>query len=225
MSEKDILVEYMQKLKNMADFLARGYTLQSPYEENIIIEIVDDEMTTQRDAFSIQEHNTYDVLELSFKGEQKSIRTLMEYIEDGEYERQIEGKIDFNEPYIPEQYKAEFYQRVMKRVNVILKSMAVYLSLGNRIPLDDCELFDLKVLYLDEDELSAEVEEEQEGYLIYSAQNQYFYVTDLEGNILIEDIDIHEAMGIYNDFLTEQEQQRLCRKAGREKENNDNEER
>ena len=61
--------------------------------------------------------------------------------------------------------------------------------------------------------------------MIYSAQNQYFYVTDLEGNILIEDIDIHEAMGIYNDFLTEQEQQRLCRKAGREKENNDNEER
>ena len=122
MSEKDILVEYMQKLKNMADFLARGYTLQSPYKENIIIGIVDNEMTTQRDAFSIQEHNTYDVLELSFKGEQKSIRTLMEYIKNGEYERQIEGKIDFNKPYIPEQYKAEFYQRVMKRVNVIYSS-------------------------------------------------------------------------------------------------------
>lgn len=33
----------------------------------------------------------------------------MEYIEEGEYEEQVEGKINFDEPYVPDAENAEFY--------------------------------------------------------------------------------------------------------------------
>ena len=99
MEEEQIdLVTYMQRLQNMADFLVRGYALQGA-DGYTAIEIVNDEIVEQANAFSIQEYNLFDQLEHGFWGEQRSIGILMEYLADGEYERQIEGKEDFSVPY------------------------------------------------------------------------------------------------------------------------------
>ncbi len=50
MSGENVLLNYMRKLRNMVDYLARGHALQSSDNETAI-EIVDDEMTKQRNAF------------------------------------------------------------------------------------------------------------------------------------------------------------------------------
>lgn len=211
MSGENVLVNYMRKLRNMVDYLARGYALQSS-DSDTAIEIVDDEMTKQRNVFSVQEYSLYDELELSYFGEQRSIGILMEYIREGEYERQVEGKIDFDKPYIPDAENAEFYKRVMKRINIILKMMALSLASGSRIPLDDRKFVALKNVYLDEDELGM-YEDEKSGSLIYDMERQCFCAINLEDEIIIENLDINVAMDLYNKFLLIQEQDELYKKA------------
>lgn len=211
MSGENVLVNYMRKLRNMVDYLARGYALQSS-DNDTAIEIVDDEMTKQRNAFSVQEYSLYDELELSYFGEQRSIGILIEYIGEGEYERQVEGKIDFDEPYIPDAENAEFYKRVMKRINIILKMMALSLASGSRIPLETEKFVALKNVYLDEDELSMH-EDEKGGSLIYDMERQCFCAINSEGEIIVENVDINVAMDLYNRFLLIQEQDELYKKA------------
>jgi hypothetical protein len=227
MSKENELLSYIKKLRNMADYLARGYVLQSS-DDDTAIEIVDDEMTKQRNAFSVQEYSLYDELELSYFGEQRSIGILMEYIEEGEYEKQVEGKIDFDEPYIPDAENAEFYKRVMKRINIILKMMALSLASGSRIPLETEKFVALKKVYLDEDELSMH-EDEKSGSLIYDMERQCFCAINSEGEIIVENVDINVAMNLYNRFLLIQEQDELYKKAieqeNRNREETDQEER
>lgn len=211
MSGENVLVNYMRKLRNMVDYLARGYALQSS-DNDTAIEIVDDEMTKQRNAFSVQEYSLYDELELSYFGEQRSIGILIECISEGEYERQVEGKIDFDIPYIPKTENAEFYKRVMKRINIILKMMALFLASGSRIPLEDKKFEALKNVYLDEDELSMH-EDEKSGSLIYDMERQCFCTINSEGEIIVENVDINVAMNLYNRFLLIQEQDELYKKA------------
>lgn len=221
MEEENELLSYMKKLHNMADYLARGYVLQSS-DDDTAIAIVDDEMTKQRNAFSIQEYSLYDELELSYFGEQKSIDILMEYISEGEYERQIEGKIDFDEPYTPKPENVEVYKRVMKRINVVLKMMALFLVSGSHIPLEDYKLKGLLDVFLDEDD-RALYENETSCSLLYSVERQCFCVVNAEDEIVIEDIDIDTAMDIYNGFLLEQEQDELYKKAIRNAPGKENE--
>ncbi|MCI9177846.1 MAG: hypothetical protein HFJ28_04670 [Clostridia bacterium] len=203
------LVTYMQKLQNMADFLVRGYVLKCA-DGRTAIEIVNDEIVEQANAFSIQEYNLFDPLEQGFWGEQRSIGILMEYLADGEYERQIEGKEDFSQPYKPTLQEAEFYYKTMKRVKAILKMMSISLVSGTHIPLDGFELIGLKREYLEEDDLNQY--EEQVADLIYNVHTQSFCVIDSSDDIIIEDIDIHEAMYLYNEFLVKQEQTEIERK-------------
>ena len=211
MSKENELLSYIKKLRNMADYLARGYVLQSS-DDDTAIEIVDDEMTKQRNAFSVQEYSLYDELELSYFGEQRSIGILMEYIEEGEYERQVEGKIDFDIPYIPESENAECYKRVMKRINIVLKMMVLSLVSGSRILLDDRKFVALKNVYLDEDELNMH-EDEKGGSLIYDMERQCFCAINSEGEIIVENVDINVAMDLYNRFLLIQEQDELYKRA------------
>ena len=152
----------------------------------------------------------------------------MEYIEEGEYEKQVEGKIDFDEPYIPDAENAEFYKRVMKRINIILKMMALSLASGSRIPLETEKFVALKKVYLDEDELSMH-EDEKSGSLIYDMERQCFCAINSEGEIIVENVDINVAMNLYNRFLLIQEQDELYKKAieqeNRNREETDQEER
>ena len=210
MEEEQIdLVTYMQRLQNMADFLVRGYALQGA-DGYTAIEIVNDEIVEQANAFSIQEYNLFDQLEHGFWGEQRSIGILMEYLADGEYERQIEGKEDFSVPYKPTSQEAKFYYKTMKRVKTILKMMSISLVSGTHIPLDGFELIELKRKYLEEDDPNQY--EEQVADLIYNVHVQSFCAVDQDDDIIIEGIDIHEAMYLYNEFLVKQEQTEIERR-------------
>ena len=219
------LLEYVTKLQNMADYLARGGILQDGTGYTAI-EIVDDEMVRQRKAFSVQEYDIYDVLESSFFGEQRSIGILMEYLRNGAYEQQVEARINFDESYTPEEENAEFYQMVMKRVKAILRVMSFSLISGIKIPIGDIELIGLKSLYLEEDEVDLEdiqlVEEGEEepeeiepekGFIVYDITGQKFTVIDQNGEGIIEEISVSDAMEIYNDFLIQEERRHLEAKA------------
>lgn len=202
MSSENDIVSYIQKLKNMADYLARGNVLIAPDRE-YAIEIMDDETVKERNAFSIQEYSIYDELELTCYGEQKSIGVLMECLGNGEYESQVEGKIDFDIPYTPKEQNAEFYQRVMKRVNVVLKRMALSLAFGKPIPID------LESVKGNEEGMYTDW---QIGNFSYSAQEEKFYLRGADGNILQEDVSIHVVMNYYNALLVEKERALLKKK-------------
>lgn len=136
----------------------------------------------------------------------------MEYIEAGEYESQIQGKIDFDKPYIPEPDMAEFYYRVMKRVNAVLRVMSMFLISGSKIPLEDYKLRGLLDIYL-EDEDRTFYENESNASLIYDVQKQRFCVISEDDEVIIEEVDIDIAMDIYNRLLVKQEQNELYKKA------------
>ena len=221
------LLEYVTKLQNMADYLARGEILQDETGYTAI-EIVDDEMVRQRKAFSVQEYDIYDVLESSFFGEQRSIGILMEYLRNGAYEQQVEARINFDESYTPEEENAEFYQMVMKRVKAILRVMSFSLISGVKVPLEDNVLAELEEFYFEEDEdemdsediqLVEEGEEEPEeieperGFIVYDITGQRFTVIDQNGEGIIEAISVGDAMEIYNDFLIQEERRHLEAKA------------
>lgn len=222
------LLQYITKLQNTADYLARGGILQDT-TGYVALEIVDDEMVRQRKAFSVQEYDIYDVLESSFFGEQRSIGILMEYIRNGAYEQQVETRVNFNEDYTPEEENAEFYQMVMKRVKAILRVMTFSLISGRTVPLDDIDLAELKYLYYDEEDDDRNIEdielldddEEQEdeevepekGFIVYDVNHQKFRVIDQNGEGIIEEISVSDAMELYNDFLVKEERGHLERKA------------
>lgn len=208
---KSNLINYMVKLQNMADYLVRGKILVSVHGD-MAIKLIDNELTKQRNAFSVQEYNMYDILETKNLGEQKSFGILMECIENGEYERQIEGIIDFNEKYLPEEANKESYDRIMKRVKTVLRQMSISLTFGTHIPLKDYDFNSLKRGYLEEEEQEL-YREEVVGDLMYDAMRDCFCVVNLKGEIIIEEIDFNEGMWYYNEFLIEVEQDELTRKA------------
>lgn len=208
----DNLLDYMTKLRNMADFLARGGIIEDD-SIGTIIEIVDDEIVKHRNAFSIMEHSLYDELEASYYGEQRSLDILMEYIAEGIYEREIEGKVNFDEPYTPKPEEAEFYKRTMKKVNAILKIMSLSLVNGFRIPLSKSELIELKELYLEEEEFDSDENYEQEAFLIYDVKTRNFCAINSDNEKIVEDITIYDGMSLYNKFLVNEERTRLEEKA------------
>ena len=222
------LLEYVTKLQNMADYLARGGILQDGTGYKAV-EIVDDEMVRQRKAFSVQEYDIYDVLESSFFGEQRSIGILMEYLRNGAYQQQVEARINFDEIYTPEEENAEFYQMVMKKVKAILRVMSFSLISGMKVPLEDDELAELKYLYFEEDDDEIDLEdveflEEEEaearenielekGFIVYDVRGEKFCVVDQNGEGIIQEISVSDAMEIYNDFLIQEERRNLEIKA------------
>ena len=197
-------MKYLKKLQNMAEFLIRGNQIQSPDEE-YVIEIVNNEITAQRGAFSVKESNVYDSLEQYFYGEQQSIDFLISLIEDGEYERQVEAKVDFSKPYIPPPEDERFYKTTMKKVREIIKYMALSLASGSRIPLSKKTAMDLQQAYLGEDESIEEIF----GSIVYNYEQQKFQLIDEDKEVIVEKIDINDAMSLYSKFLIQQEREKL----------------
>lgn len=204
------LVNFMLKIKNAVDFLARGYFIENADEKHAV-EIVTNSDVMARQAFSLCEYCIYDELETHYYGEQKSIGILIEYIEDGEYERQIEPEVDFSIPYTPEPENAKFYNMVMSRINYILKMMGLSLISGARIPLDKIEFAELKRVFLDEEEISfyEENDIDIDGFLIYNIKSGLFCAVNSEGQAIIEDIDVSVGLDFYNKYLMKREEEVL----------------
>ena len=208
------LVEYLKKLQNMADFLARGNQLET-IDGQFYISIVNDERAKKRNAFSLVEYSSYDMLEEYYYGEQKSIGILLDNISNGEYEAQVEGKMDFSKPYIPSSEYATFYYSVMKRVKIIIKTMFLALMSGTKIPMSQEDMVALQNSILDEFEEITE----QEGYLFYDSNIDSFCLVGADEEMITDEISIDVGIDLYNDFLIEQEKQQLYEKIKKNKPN------
>ena len=202
MNEK--LIEYFKKMQNMADFFARGNQLET-IDGQFYIAIVNDERTKKRNAFSLVEYSSYDMLEEYYYGEQNSIGILLDNISNGEYEVQVEGRIDFSKPYTPPAEDAIFYYSVMRRVKIIIKTMFLALMAGTKIPMSQEDMVALQKSILDEEE---EITEET-GYLFYDSDIDSFCLESAEGEIITDEISVDVGIDLYNDFLIEQEKQQL----------------
>lgn len=224
---KNELVDYMVKLQNMADFLARGYALEGTDEQSAI-EIVTDEKVENGKLFSLHKFDYYNKLKEVYYGEQESIGVLMHYISCGQYERQVEALVDFEEEYIPPKEEAEFYYNVMKRVKKVLKTMALGLIFGTEILLDDYGYYSLQECYLEDDddlneessyiddlegESDVELEEPDfetgKGILKYEVEKGNFYVVNLDKKVIIPSIHFEIGMEFYNQFLERMEKEEL----------------
>lgn len=208
------LVKYFRKIQNIADFFARGNQLETTDGE-FYIAIVNDERTKKRNAFSLVEYSSYDMLEEYYYGEQNSIGILLDNISNGEYEVQVEGRIDFSKPYTPPVEDAIFYYSVMRRVKIIIKTMFLALMAGTKIPMSQEDMVALQKSILDEEE---EITEET-GYLFYDSDIDSFCLESAEGEIITDEISMDVGMDLYNDFLIEQEKQQLYEKIKKNKPN------
>ncbi len=202
MNEK--LIEYFKKMQNMADFFARGNQLET-IDGQFYIAIVNDERTKKRNAFSLVEYSSYDMLEEYYYGEQNSIGILLDNISNGEYEVQVEGKIDFSKQYTPPTEDAAFYYSVMRKVKIIIKTMFLALMSGTKIPMSQENMVALQKSMLDEDEEITE----QEGYLFYDSNIDSFCLVSADEEMITDEISMDVGMDLYNDFLIEQEKQQL----------------
>lgn len=198
------LIEYLKKIQNMANFFARGNQLETTDGE-FYIAIVNDERAKKRNAFSLVKYSSYDILEEYYYGEQSSIGILLNNISNGEYEHQVEAKIDFLEPYTPVAEDAEFYYSAMRKIKIIIKTMFLTLMSGSKIPISQEDMIALQESILDEDE---EIIEEP-GYLFYHSHLDSFCLESKEGEIITDEISMDVGMDLYNDFLVEQEKQQL----------------
>lgn len=205
--KKESLVDYMLKVQETADYLIKGGSICN-FDEETKIEIRDDEITREKKAFSICEYSIDDELEESCYGELKSILILMETIQDGEYERQVKGKLETGIYNID----AEFYKTTMNRAKSLLKYIAVAVISGRPIKLSEDELDDLKITYLDEEEMSF-LEYEREGSLRYNVMKTQFEVVNSKGEVIIEDLPIENAIIIFTAFLEQQEKKKMRREA------------
>lgn len=205
--KKESLVDYMLKVQETADYLIKGGSL-CDFDEETKIEIRDDEITREKKAFSICEYSIDDELEESCYGELKSILILMETIQDGEYERQVKGKLETGIYNIDK----EFYKTTMNRAKSLLKYIAVAVISGRPIKLSEDELDDLKRTYLDEEEMSF-FEYEREGSLRYNVMKTQFEVVNSKGEVIIEDLPIENAIIIFTAFLEQQEKKKMRREA------------
>ncbi len=215
MEEKENrLTTYMLKIRNMADYLARGYIIEQSDEETSI-EIVADDTTMRRNAFSVTEYSYYDILDQRYYGEQRSFGILIDLINNGEYERQVECNVDFSEKFVPDPEEDMFYIKVMKRVERITKLMFWALIHGLHIPVDSQQLYYLQVISQEDDERDDEIEPFS-GYIKYDIKTDTFLVVNEDDEIILEDICIEDVMPIYNDWLEEKEQEELKRQAIRD---------
>lgn len=205
--EKETLVDYMLKIQNAADYLIRGGLLGS-FETETTIEIRDDEVTRQKNAFSICEYSIDDELEEFCYGELKSIEILMKFIQDGEYERQVKGKLEtsnFNT-------NTKFYKKTMNRAKSLLKYITVAIISGHSFKLTEYDFKKLKNSYLNEEELCF-YEYEVEGFLRYDVMKGQFVVVNSEGETIIEDVAVKNCVPLVTEFLYQKEKEKMRREA------------
>lgn len=205
--EKETLVDYMLKVQSAADYLIRGGLLGS-FDTDTIIGIRDDEVTRQKNAFSICEYDIDDELEKVCYGELKSIQILMKYMQEGQYEKQVDGKLQTSNLNI----NARFYKKTMNRAKSLLKYITIAIISGHSFKLSEADFKDLKSSLLDEEE-QCFYEYEVEGFLRYDVMKGQFVVVNAEGEIIIEDVAVKNCVPLFTEFLYQKEKEKMRREA------------
>ena len=233
MIKEEPIFEYMKKVKNITEFLARGNEIETG--EKTVINF-DRSVAKEFGSISLEEVSLIDTLESKYYNELGSVKRLVELInrcDYDEYEKIIEPFI--NKPIKNEEVSEE-YETIKNRVKEILNKIVLQIYMGLRVKLTEGDFAMLNSIYLQEktadedienneieypDEIEYEEYEEfedengneneekinQPKYLIYSLAQNKFYVIQ-ENEVLLENINVDLAMKIIMDYLYEEEKDR-----------------
>lgn len=237
MEKKDALFEYIEKIKDLSEFLARGYGIITP--QCTVINF-DRDIALKEGSISISEEALYDGLECSYYNELGSIQRMIELINECDQEKLQEEISPFiSEPLdsdnMPKRFNKE-YKAIKKGLKEALNKIVLQLYVGLRIEPTDVELaiiesFDSQTKKASEkeenDEMDyieylKEIEDEEESetentintmrpienpYLTYSMTQKKFYLVQDE-EILIDDVDTNLAMEISVGYLYRKEKEK-----------------
>lgn len=131
---KNELLKYIEKIRNVIDYLAKRNELYS--KKNKII-FLNTDAALKDNKISIEEEDFYDYLSSVRYNELNSIARIIEFINDGEYEvQEQEIKDVISQPMRPNEFFAkeiEAHKAVMKRTKELLQDITMKLSLGLKI--------------------------------------------------------------------------------------------
>lgn len=210
--QEDALFEYIGKVKNLGEYLARGNTVST---EDYEVYSVDREAIITEGAFSIENIDMRDHLEREYYGEIRSISAMMELINDGDYVPSEEFDEDMDEKGL-EKDDVKIYKAIKRRLTQLLKEIMIKLYMGLKVPVNKEDVKAMKIFtmqqrgedddgiyeepYPNEDKDGREIYEEDEDkskeklYLVYNQGTKTFNVINDEGGLEETDIDVSTAM-------------------------------
>lgn len=207
------LFEYIDKIKILGEYLARGNELFTI--ANTVINI-DANTVLFENTISLEETELWDPLECQYYGEFGSIRRMIEYINESNWEKlkkEIMPTIS-NEATLSEEYQ-KVYNTTKSRIKNILNKIVLQLYCGLRViptkeQISFIQEFSLaeNIDEIEDEQYEDEYEENKETpYLIYSATQKKFYLMQ-EGEVLVENVREDLAMEITIDYLYSEERRK-----------------
>lgn len=161
MEEQDPLLEYVGRVKDLCEFLARGNEFET--EDGTIVKF-NGKAALRDGVISIEEIELFDVLETTGYNELGSITALMEIINEYDWET-LKKHI---EPYISKPLKrkqispifAETYKTIKNRTKELLNKMVLQLYMGLKVEISEMDLTVIQLLEeMDDDQYEDEEEE------------------------------------------------------------------
>ena len=232
MLKEDPIFEYMKKMKNIMEFLARGNEILTQDEKIVSF---DRKMITESGCISIEEVELFDTIERKYYNELGSIHRMSELIINNTSYEELESVIlpyisqPFNSKKINKTHYKE-YKMLKNRMRELLNKIAIQIYMGLRAKPTSMEVALIEALDEDsrrkaqiiEDDQEAEFDEyiedleesipqeeaEQEKYLIYSIGQGKFYLMQND-EVLAENVDVNLGMEIVTGYLYREERERL----------------
>lgn len=238
MVKEDPIFEYMKKMKNITEFLARGNEIVT--QDKKIINF-DRQMITEEGCISIEEAELFDTLECKYYNELGSIHRMSELITKNTTYEELEAAIL---PYISQPFDSkkidethyEEYKMLKNRMKELLNKIVIQIYMGLRAKPTSIEIALVEALdeesrrkkqtseeaQIGEDDQEAEFDEyiedleesipqeepKQEEYLIYGIGQGKFYLMQND-EVLVENVDLNLAMEIVTGYLYREEKERL----------------
>lgn len=207
------LFEYINKIKILGEYLARGNELFTI--ANTVISI-DANTALYEDIISLEETELWDPLECQYYGELGSIKRMIECINEFNWEKlkkEIMPTIS-KQTTLSEEYQ-KVYNTTKSRIKNILNKIVLQLYCGLRvIPIKEQISFIQEFSSaentdeIEDEQYEDEYEENKETpYLIYSATQKKFYLMQ-EGEVLVENVKEDLAMEITIDYLYSEERRK-----------------
>ena len=232
--ENDELFEYIKKIQEVVEFLARDNEIETP---NRTIISFDRGAARREGVISIEEVELCDTLEANYYNELGSIERIIEVINEHDYDVLKEQIAPYtsgpvNSEVVGKKFKTE-YNSIKRRVREILNKIVIQLYIGLRVELSDADIAIIESYYHDENENEGKLDDttdysemeyhedfeyEEDNnkkekkpaskpYLIYSGTQKKFYLMR-DNEVLIDNVNTNIAMEIVAGYLYTKEKER-----------------
>lgn len=230
MEKRDVLFDYMKKMKNVIEFLARGNDILTQDKKVISF---DRQMITENGCVSIEEAELFDPIECKYYNELGSIHRISKLINEELYEELEQEMLPYiSQPFGPEsvdELSYKEYKMLKSRLKELLNKLVIQLYMGLRAKPTSMEIAFIEALDEDlqrkeqiiEDEEEPELDEyfedleknipqkelEKEKYLTYSMGQKKFYLIQ-DNEVLIDGVNPNLAMEVVTGYLYREEKER-----------------